>query len=61
MGFTLAGFRAFERLFALRDIVPKFGGVYLDLPVATHMGVSENRGPQYSTLNSRIIIIRAPK
>ena len=27
----------------------------------TYMGVSENRGPQYSTLNSRILIIRTPK
>ena len=26
-----------------------------------HMGVSENRGPQYSTLNSRIRIIKDPK
>ena len=26
-----------------------------------HVGVSENRGPQYSTLNSRILIIRTPK
>ena len=26
-----------------------------------HLGVSENRGPQYSTLNSRILIIRIPK
>ena len=25
------------------------------------MGVSENRGPQYSTLNSRLLIIRTPK
>ena len=25
-----------------------------------YMGVSENRGPQYSTLNSRILIIRTP-
>ena len=25
------------------------------------MGVSENRGPQYSTLNSRILIVRTPK
>ena len=25
------------------------------------MGVSENRGPQYSALNSRILIIRGPK
>ena len=24
------------------------------------MGVSENKGPQYSTLNSRILIIRTP-
>ena len=24
------------------------------------MGVSENRGPQYSTLNSRILVIRTP-
>ena len=26
-----------------------------------HMGVSENREPQHSTLNSRILIIRTPK
>ena len=26
-----------------------------------HMGVSENRGPSYSTLKSRILIIRTPK
>ena len=26
-----------------------------------YMGVSENRGPQYSTLNSRILIIRTPQ
>ena len=26
-----------------------------------HMGVSENRGPWYSTLNSRILILRTPK
>ena len=26
-----------------------------------YLGVSENRGPQYSTLNSRILIIRTPK
>ena len=25
------------------------------------MGVSENRGPSYSTLNNRILIIRRPK
>ena len=25
------------------------------------MGVSENRGPRYRTLNSRILIIRTPK
>ena len=25
------------------------------------MGVSENRGPQYSTLNGRILVIRTPK
>ena len=25
-----------------------------------HMGVSKNRGPKYSTLNSRILIIRTP-
>ena len=25
------------------------------------VGVSENRGPEYSTLNSRILIIRTPK
>ena len=27
----------------------------------TYGGVSENRGPKYSTLNSRILIIRTPK
>ena len=26
-----------------------------------HMGVSKNTGPSYSTLNSRILIIRTPK
>ena len=26
-----------------------------------YVGVSENRGPYYSTLNSRILIIRTPK
>ena len=26
-----------------------------------YMGVSENRGPKYSALNSRILIIRTPK
>ena len=26
-----------------------------------HVGDPENRGPQYSTLNSRILIIRSPK
>ena len=26
-----------------------------------HLGVSENRGPEYSTVNSRILIIRTPK
>ena len=25
------------------------------------LGVSENRGPQYGALNSRILIIRTPK
>ena len=25
------------------------------------MGVSENRGPKYSTLNSRILFVRTPK
>ena len=27
----------------------------------THEGVSQNKGPYYSTLNSRILIIRTPK
>ena len=26
-----------------------------------NMGVSEKRGPEYSTLNSRVLIIRTPK
>ena len=26
-----------------------------------YMGVSENRGSKYSTLNSRVLIIRTPK
>ena len=29
--------------------------------MANNMGVSENRGPEYSTLNSRILIILTPK
>ena len=33
----------------------------LQVRVREYMGVSENRGPQYSTLNSRILIIRTPK
>ena len=28
---------------------------------AYYMGVSENRGPKYGTLNSRILILRTPK
>ena len=28
---------------------------------AQYMGVSENRGPYYRTLNSRILVIRTPK
>ena len=28
--------------------------------VPRYMGVSENRGPKYSTLNSRILIVRTP-
>ena len=31
------------------------------LQCRTYMGVSENRGPEYSTLNSRILNIRTPK
>ena len=30
-------------------------------PICRDMGVSENRGPEYRTLNSRILIIRTPK
>ena len=30
-------------------------------PYKADKGVSENRGPYYSTLNSRILMIRAPK
>ena len=26
-----------------------------------YLGISENRGPKYRTLNSRILIIRTPK
>ena len=29
--------------------------------ISDHLGVSENWGPQYSTLNSRILIIGTPK
>ena len=29
-------------------------------PSFCYMGISENRGPKYSTLNSRILIIRTP-
>ena len=28
---------------------------------STNMGVSDNRAPEYSTLHSRILIIRTPK
>ena len=37
------------------------GSVIQRLLMDLHLGVSENRGPQYSTLNSRILIIRTPK
>ena len=37
-----------------------FGGL-IGLSFVSHMGVSKNRGSQYSTLNSRILIIRTPK
>ena len=40
------------------------GGLAAHCPLLLHnhdMGVSENRGPEYSTLNSRILIIRTPK
>ena len=30
-------------------------------PFRIHVGVSENRRPEYSTLNSRILTIRTPK
>ena len=33
----------------------------MQAPYVAHVGASENRGPQYSTLNSRILIIRTPK
>ena len=36
-------------------------GVSSDPLYRPYMGVSENRGPQYSTLNKRILIIRTPK
>ena len=29
-------------------------------PLLLHLGVFENRGPEYSTLNSRILIMRTP-
>ena len=32
-----------------------------DVGFSLGMGVSENPGPQYSTLNSRILIIRTPQ
>ena len=31
------------------------------VPATDFGGVSENRGPSYSTLNSRILILRTPK
>ena len=34
------------------------GGLGLRLQVRIDMGVAENKGPQYSTLNSRILILR---
>ena len=36
------------------------GGLGLRLQVRIDMGVAENKGPQYSTLN-RILILRTPK
>ena len=35
--------------------------IFIHIYIYIYMGVAENRGPQYSTLNSRILIIRIPK
>ena len=40
-----------------RPVVPIHSLCLLD----REMGVSENRGPQYCALNTRILIIRTPK
>ena len=29
--------------------------------IVVYMGISENRGPSYSTLNRRILIVRTPE
>ena len=45
-------------------MLPLFLAHRLELAVDwvwSNMGGSENRGPEYSTLNSRILIIRTPK
>ena len=47
-----------------RDMDAPWGFAVVEASVThqpRHLGVSENRGPQYSTPNSRILIIRTPK
>ena len=40
---------------------PLHQGADIIFLAAAHLGVSENRGPEYSTLNSRILLIKTPK
>ena len=50
-------------MIGLTDMYIGFGVEYSSYLVIGRidMRVSENRGPQYSTLNSRILTIRTPK
>ena len=51
-----------DSLFLLDQGGPRILAAHCPLLLHNHdMGVSENRGPEYSTLNGRILVIRTPK
>ena len=43
------------------QVAKKVWGGFLISGIWPDLGVSENRGSQYSTLNSRILVIRTPR
>ena len=45
----------------LKGSLYRYLTAHVDTVLNLYMGLSNNRGPEYSNLNSRILIIRAPK